>query len=126
VHFVLPRTNFNAVGHRKIKRRNRLKTSSLERCNAMKKENKPGKSERAAGFMSGKALLLGVAGSLAAVAWLTKARDPGKAKRYADRGEERRNPMHFFLAGRYPRRRKIDLSGERPLFERRQSVYDSY
>lgn len=84
----------------------------------MKKEN--------AGFMSGKALLLSVAGSLAAVAWLARTHEQGKARRYADRGQERRNPMHFFLAGRYPRRRKIDLSGERPLFERRQSVYDAY
>lgn len=93
----------------------------------MEKGNKLKTSERAAGLMSSKALLLGVAGSLAAVAWLSKGREQrSKSRRYADRGADRRNPMHFFLAGRFPRRRKIDSSGERPLFERRQSVYDAY
>lgn len=77
--------------------------------------------------MSGKALLLGVAGSIAAVAWLSRTRgEQRKSRRFSDRTEDRRNPLHFFLAGRFPQRRKIDRSGERPLFERRQSVYDSY
>lgn len=74
---------------------------------------------------SNKALLIGAVGGLAALAWLT-LRERHHERRYADHHEERRNPMHFFLAGKYPRRRKIDVSGRRPLFERRQSVYDAY
>lgn len=74
---------------------------------------------------SNKALLIGAVGGIAALAWLT-LRERNHQRRYADRYEERRNPMHFFLAGKYPRRRKIDVSGQRPLFERRQSVYDAY
>jgi hypothetical protein len=88
------------------------------------------KDLRAAGssprFLSGKLLLIGVAGSVAAVAWLTMGNKRESSRRFADRGQERRNPMHFFLAGRNPRRREIDRSGQRPLFERRQSVYDAY
>lgn len=76
---------------------------------------------------SNKAVLIGAVGGLAAIALLSMARSQqNRTRRYADRGEERRNPMHFFLAGSYPRRRAIDRSGQRPLFERRQSVYDSY
>lgn len=78
------------------------------------------------GVFSGRNLLLGLAGGLAIWALVASGRGAAQHRRYADRGIERRNPMHFFLAGRYPRRRSIDLSGRRPLFERRQSVYDSY
>jgi hypothetical protein len=73
-----------------------------------------------------KAMLIGVAGGIAAIAWLAMARERTKSRRYADHGQDRRNPLHFFLAGTNPKRRKIDVSGQRPLFERRQSVYDSY
>lgn len=70
---------------------------------------------------------LGLAVGLVGLAWLSRGavRQPAR-RRYADRGMERRNPLHFFLAGNYPRRRAIDRSGARPLFERRQSVYDAY
>jgi hypothetical protein len=78
------------------------------------------------GLFSGRTLLLGLAGGLAAWALFSANRDATQRRRFSDRGIERRNPMHFFLAGAYPRRRSIDLSGHRPLFERRQSVYDSY
>jgi hypothetical protein len=72
-----------------------------------------------------RAALLGLAGGLAVYGLLAKANQP-KLRRFSDRGEDRRNPMHFFLAGRFPHRREIDRSGKRPLFERRQSVYDAY
>lgn len=91
----------------------------------MEKETQFHGTGRPTGLLSGKALLIGVAGSLAAMAWLSM-RERHHERRYADQFEERRNPMHFFLAGKYPRRRQIDVSGERPLFERRQSVYDAY
>lgn len=74
---------------------------------------------------SGKTLLIGAAG-IAIVAGLMMAKSGQKGRRYGDAGADRRNPMHFFLAGNFPRRRAIDRSGQRPLFERRQSVYDSY
>jgi hypothetical protein len=72
------------------------------------------------------ALWFGMAAGLAALAWMSAKPAVAQARRYADRGQDRRNPLHFFLAGGYPRRRRIDQSGTRPLFERRQSVYDSY
>lgn len=71
------------------------------------------------------ALLVGVVGSAAAIAWVASGRNQSRARRASDKGVERRNPMHFFLAGRNPMRREIDRSGQRPLFERRQSVYDA-
>lgn len=71
------------------------------------------------------ALWLGLAGGIAIAIWLAR-RQSSPQRRFADRGEERRNPLHFFLAGRFPQRRAIDRSGERPLFERRQSVYEAY
>ncbi|HJV87458.1 MAG TPA: hypothetical protein VJ698_18460 [Noviherbaspirillum sp.] len=71
------------------------------------------------------ALLAGVAGGLAALAVLS-VRTQMRSRRYGDRTSERRNPVNFFLAGPYPHRRAIDVSGRRPLFERRQSVYDTY
>lgn len=80
-----------------------------------------------AGLGSKKTLLLGVAGTLAAAAWFSlAARERQKARRFADRGMERRNPLNFFNAGNFPHRRKIDRNGEHPVFERRQSVYDAY
>lgn len=72
------------------------------------------------------ALWAGVAAGLAALAWMAVKPATKQTRRRADRGEERRNPLHFFLAGSYPRRRRIDRSGANPFFERRQSVYDSY
>lgn len=85
--------------------------------------------QRSGGMKGARAgLWIGLATAIAtgvmATAWIA-ARQP-KERRAADRGEERRNPMHFFLAGNHPHRRAIDRSGQRPLFERRQSVYDSY
>lgn len=71
-------------------------------------------------------LWLGLAAGAAALAWMTARSGRRQGRRYADRGQERRNPLHFFLAGAYPRRRRIDRSGARPLFERRQSMYDAY
>lgn len=91
----------------------------------MEKESDYQGSYRSNRIGSNKALLIGAVGGLAALAWLT-LRERHHDRRYADHHEERRNPMHFFLAGKYPRRRKIDVSGQRPLFERRQSVYDAY
>jgi hypothetical protein len=72
------------------------------------------------------ALWAGIAAGLAALAWVSAKPTTKQTRRHADRGEERRNPLHFFLAGSYPRRRRIDRSGANPLFERRQSVYESY
>lgn len=71
-------------------------------------------------------LLVGIAAGLAALAWMSAQPVARQTRRRADRGQERRDPLHFFLAGGYPGRRSIDRSGTRPLFERRQSVYDSY
>jgi len=83
------------------------------------------KEQEAAGSgTSHSGLLIGLAVGLGVLAWMA-SRQP-RTRRYADRQEERRNPMHFFLAGSHPRRRAIDRSGHRPLFERRQSVYDAY
>ena len=72
------------------------------------------------------ALWAGLAAVLAAFAWISAKPAVRQRRRRADREQERRNPLHFFLAGGYPGRRNIDRSGTRPLFERRQSVYDSY
>jgi len=76
--------------------------------------------------LSGRAVLLGIAGTAAAVTLLAMARSRRHMRRYGDRAAERRNPMHFFVAGTHPLRRDIDTSGRHPLFERRQSVYDAY
>lgn len=82
--------------------------------------------ERSSGIVSGKVVLVGVVGALAAMAWMSMGQKRQHSRRYSDRSPERRDPMHFFLAGRFPQRREIDRSGKRPLFERRQSVYDAY
>ena len=78
-------------------------------------------------LLSNRTLMAGAAGGVAILALFMLTRDRRQPmRRYSDHGVERRNPMHFFLAGRFPQRRTIDRSGQRPLFERRQSVYDSY
>jgi hypothetical protein len=92
----------------------------------MENEKRLQEIESPARVMPRMALLAGVAGSLAALALLAAVRDRQKSRRFADHGEERRNPMHFFLAGISQHRRKIDRSGKRPLFERRYSVYEAY
>lgn len=71
-------------------------------------------------------LLMGLAGGLAVLAGLTMMRNTNKSRRYGDRTTDRRKPTNMFAAGVFPQRRRIDRSGERPLFERRQSAYDSY
>ncbi|NEX63909.1 hypothetical protein [Noviherbaspirillum galbum] len=75
--------------------------------------------------MLGRAVIIGLVGTAAAVTWVASGRRQLRSRRASDRGMERRNPMHFFLAGRNPMRRAIDRSGQRPLFERRESVYES-
>lgn len=93
----------------------------------MRHDNEGQAAGRMAGLGSRKTLLLGVAGTLAAAAWFSlAARERPKARRYADRDTDRRNPMNLFVAGKFPQRRKIDRNGAHPLFERRQSVYDAY
>jgi hypothetical protein len=72
------------------------------------------------------ALWAGIAAGIAALAWISAKPAAQQTRRRADRGQERRNPLHFFLAGSHPRRRHIDRSGANPLFERRQSVYERY
>ncbi len=81
------------------------------------------RSEHAARSRTG--LLVGITAGLAALAWMSARPAMRQTRRRADHEQERRNPLHFFLAGA-SRRRHIDRSGARPLFERRQSVYDSY
>lgn len=68
---------------------------------------------------------VGMAAGLALAAgwmWVNRPR----ARRYADRAADRRDPMSLFLPVAYPGRRAIDRSGRHPLFERRQSVYEAY
>lgn len=92
----------------------------------MKNQESRYSTHRPTGLASSRNLLIGLAGGLAAVAWLSTRSRQAPQRRHADRGQERRNPMHFFLAGTYPRRRALDRTGQRPLFERRQSVYEAY
>lgn len=92
----------------------------------MEADRDRGKTVNGPGNGSNLWLGLGLAAGLTALAWMSRRAARPPARRYADRGAERRNPLHFFLAGSYPRRRAIDRSGARPLFERRQSVYESY
>ena len=75
-------------------------------------------------FLSNRPLVFGLLGSLAMVAGVTTMRMKNKGRRYGDHGSERRHPLSMFAAGAFPRRRKIDRSGEHPLFERRQSAYE--
>ncbi|HEV2612562.1 MAG TPA: hypothetical protein VGU61_20030 [Noviherbaspirillum sp.] len=76
-------------------------------------------------WLVGKALLIGLAGGVAAVMWLRGAGLRLRNRRYGDTEVERRNPMHFFLAGKQYRRRKIDRSGSRPLLDRRHAARKS-
>jgi hypothetical protein len=92
----------------------------------MEKAEETSREKQRATLMSRNTLLIGIAGSLIAGALWSMVRQQRRSRRYADHGVDRRNPMHFFLAGRPPQRRKIDRSGQHPLFERRQSVYDAY
>jgi len=85
-----------------------------------------GLSHRLSDRLSGRTVLIGLAGTVAVAALLTMARSRHHARRYGDRARERRNPFNFFVAGKHPLRREIDVSGAHPLFERRQSVYDAY
>ncbi|HJV75069.1 MAG TPA: hypothetical protein VJ654_12665 [Noviherbaspirillum sp.] len=91
----------------------------------MKNQKNSDASSTAKHLTARKTVLIGLA-ALAAGAWLSTTQHRQKLRRYADFGTERRNPLNFFLAGRFPHRREIDQSGAHPLFERRQSVYDTY
>lgn len=92
----------------------------------MENETNMSQPEGHAHRLSGRNVLIGIAGTVAVAALLTMARSRQQARRYGDKARERRNPLHFFVAGRHPLRREIDVSGAHPLFERRQSVYDAY
>ncbi len=54
--------------------------------------------------------------------WLRGPGQQFRNRRYGDTEIERRNPLHFFLAGKQYRRRKIDRSGKRPLLDRRHAA----
>ncbi len=71
-------------------------------------------------------LALGAIACLAIYAGWSRMRSPHHQRRYADHATERRTPINLFSIGDYPRRRQIDRSGAHPLFERRQSAYDTY
>jgi hypothetical protein len=78
-------------------------------------------------FLVNKPALLGMAASMAIlVGWSALRARHRHSRRYADHASERRAPLSLFIAGDHPRRRRIDHSGFHPLFERRQSVYESY
>ncbi|HEY8607693.1 MAG TPA: hypothetical protein VIM12_11330 [Noviherbaspirillum sp.] len=70
-------------------------------------------------------LLVGLAAGIAMLAGVTLMRGQRKERRYADRAIERRRPANMFAAGVFPKRRAIDRSGARPLFERRQGAYEA-
>lgn len=70
-------------------------------------------------------VLASLAGGVALVAGISLLRAKQKTRRYADRAPDRRSAQNMFLAGVFPLRRSIDRSGRRPLFERRQSAYES-
>ena len=74
----------------------------------------------------GKSVMLGAAASLALLAGWSLLRTPQKSRRYTDHAQDRRNPLSMFAGGDHPRRRLIDHSGTHPLFERRESVYETY
>lgn len=82
-------------------------------------------STRESRMLSNTPLLVGLAGGLAVIAGLSLLRFKQRDRRYADHALERRRPSNMFEAGAFPRRRKIDRSGARPLFERRQSAYEA-
>ncbi|QAU35458.1 hypothetical protein [Janthinobacterium sp. 17J80-10] len=77
-------------------------------------------------FRGGKPALLGAIAGVALLAGWSVLRTRQQARRYADHAPERRTPLSMFVGGDHPRRRRIDHSGTHPLFERRQSVYDTY
>lgn len=91
----------------------------------MKNQKNSDASSRAMHLTVRKAVLIGLT-AVAAGAWLSTTRHRQKLRRFSDFGTERRNPLNFFLAGSFPHRREIDQSGAHPLFERRQSVYETY
>lgn len=82
-------------------------------------------STRESRVLSNTPLLVGLAGGLAVIAGLSLLRSKQRDRRYADHALERRRPSNMFEAGAFPRRRKIDQSGARPVFERRQSAYEA-
>jgi hypothetical protein len=100
-----------------------FQTTRSTGCIAMKTIYKTRASLPYKEVLSNKPLLL-VVGGLALFAGVSMLRTkPRSNKRYADHAIDRRNPFNMFAAGIFPLRRTIDKSGERPLFERRQSAY---
>jgi hypothetical protein len=91
----------------------------------MKNNYKTKTSTREGHGLSNKSLLVGFVGGFAVMAGLSLLRPRQKDKRYADHAQERRRPSNMFEAGTFPRRRGIDRSGAKPLFERRQSAYEA-
>jgi hypothetical protein len=82
-------------------------------------------NQQGTSWQIGKAVLIGLAGGVAAFMWLSGAGPRLRNRRYGDTDIERRNPLHFFLAGKQYRRRKIDRSGNRPLIDRRHAARKS-
>lgn len=70
-------------------------------------------------------LMVGLAAGIAMIAGVALLRGQQKTRRYGDRAAERRSALNMFVAGNFPRRRRIDQSGAHPLFERRQDAYDT-
>jgi len=91
---------------------------------AMKTQYKTRTSTPLTRVLSNTPLLAGLAGSLAVLAAYSLVRQSQKGKRYSDHAAERRLPANMFAAGIHPRRRSIDVSGRKPVFERRQSAYE--
>ncbi|SNT25623.1 hypothetical protein SAMN06265795_11967 [Noviherbaspirillum humi] len=94
---------------------------------------KLGKRQNAAyvreeGPFSQRSLLMGTAAGVAVfigLSLLRRQHNLPRDRRYGDRLVERRNPLNLFPLGSHPRRRRIDLSGTHPLFERRASAYEA-
>jgi hypothetical protein len=74
--------------------------------------------------MTNTQLVVGLVGAVAVIAGISVVRGKQKTKRYGDRAIERRKAANMFAAGVFPRRRAIDQSGQKPVFERRQSAYE--
>lgn len=90
----------------------------------MKNVNTIRTTSRLPGGISNTQLVVGLVGAVAVIAGFSMVRGQQKTKRYGDRALERRKSANMFAAGVFPRRRAIDQTGQRPVFERRQSAYE--